>query len=94
MHLHQLRQERLNLIIAGGTESYVWCTIPNAWYKFVMDIKMGNISAIDHMILDGLWDAFNDYHMGITAENIAEKYSITREEQDEFAARLAIKSCS
>lgn len=47
--------------------------------------KMGNIQAVDHMVTDGLTDAFNKYHMGITAENIAEKYGITREQQDEFS---------
>jgi len=46
--------------------------------------KMGDLQAVDHMVCDGLTDAFNKYHMGITAENIAEKYGITREEQDEF----------
>ena len=48
-------------------------------------IKMGNIQAVDHMVCDGLTDAFNKYHMGITAENIAEKYGITREAQDAFS---------
>ncbi|MDX9781682.1 MAG: acetyl-CoA C-acetyltransferase [Bacteroidales bacterium] len=73
-----------DIIIAGGTES-----MSNA--GFVMNgslrngNKMGNIQALDHMVADGLTDAFNNYHMGITAENIAEKYSITREEQDLFA---------
>ncbi len=73
-----------DIIIAGGTES-----MSNA--GFVMNgslrtgNKMGNIQAVDHMVADGLTDAFNNYHMGITAENIAEKYSITREEQDLFA---------
>ncbi len=72
------------VIIAGGTES-----MSNA--GFVMPgsvrngIKMGNIQALDHMVCDGLTDAFNNYHMGITAENIAEKYGITREEQDAFS---------
>ena len=47
---------------------------------------MGDWKAIDSMVHDGLWDAFNNYHMGITAENLAEKYSITREAMDEFAA--------
>jgi acetyl-CoA C-acetyltransferase len=47
---------------------------------------MGNAQLVDTMISDGLWDAFNDYHMGITAENLAEKYSLTREQQDAFAA--------
>jgi len=72
------------VIIAGGTES-----MSNA--GFVLHgsvrngIKMGNIQAVDHMVCDGLTDAFNNYHMGITAENIAEKYGITREEQDTFS---------
>jgi acetyl-CoA C-acetyltransferase len=47
--------------------------------------RMGNAQAVDSMIHDGLWDVFKDYHMGITGENVAEKYGITREEQDEFA---------
>ena len=47
--------------------------------------KLGDAELIDTMIKDGLWDAFNGYHMGITAENVAEKYQITREEQDKFA---------
>ena len=47
---------------------------------------MGDGTLMDSMIHEGLWDAINDYHMGITAENIAEKYQITREEQDAFAA--------
>jgi len=49
-------------------------------------LRMGNAQLVDTMISDGLWDAFNDYHMGITAENLAEKYSLTREQQDAFAA--------
>ncbi|HAC27776.1 MAG TPA: acetyl-CoA C-acetyltransferase, partial [Marinobacter hydrocarbonoclasticus] len=48
--------------------------------------RMGPWTMVDTMIVDGLWDAFNDYHMGITAENIVEKYGITRDEQDAFAA--------
>jgi acetyl-CoA C-acetyltransferase len=47
--------------------------------------RMGNATAVDSMISDGLWDVYNDYHMGITGENVAEKHSITREEQDEYA---------
>jgi acetyl-CoA C-acetyltransferase len=48
-------------------------------------VKMGNFEMIDTMIKDGLWDAFNGYHMGNTAENVAQKYQITRQQQDEFA---------
>lgn len=80
-----------SLIIAGGTESM-------SQAGFVMPasvrngVKMGNIQAIDHMVFDGLTDAFNNYHMGITAENIAEKYKITREEQDQFAFKSQEKA--
>ena len=49
--------------------------------------RMGDWKAIDSMVHDGLWDAFNDYHMGITAENLADKYGITREQMDDFAAQ-------
>ncbi|PLX07041.1 MAG: acetyl-CoA C-acyltransferase [Marinilabiliales bacterium] len=81
------------LILAGGTEN-----MSNAPYLMPGQVrsghKMGNITSMDHMILDGLWDAFNDYHMGITAENIAEKYSLTREEQDVFAADSQAKAAA
>ncbi|MHC1691079.1 MAG: acetyl-CoA C-acetyltransferase [Bacteroidales bacterium] len=73
-----------DVIIAGGTES-----MSNAGFVLPggvrTGIKMGNIQAVDHMVCDGLTDAFNKYHMGITAENIAEKYGITREAQDAFS---------
>jgi acetyl-CoA C-acetyltransferase len=72
------------VVIAGGTE----CMSNSGFIvngNIRNGIKMGNIQSVDHMVCDGLTDAFNDYHMGITAENIATKYSITREEQDEFA---------
>ena len=49
-------------------------------------VKMGDFQMVDTMIKDGLWDAFHGYHMGTTAENVAEKYQITREQQDQFAA--------
>ena len=48
---------------------------------------MGHAQIVDTMITDGLWDAFNDYHMGITAENLADKYGIDRAQQDAFAAQ-------
>jgi acetyl-CoA C-acetyltransferase len=73
-----------DLVIAGGTEN-----MSNAGFILGGNVrsghKMGNLQAIDHMVNDGLTDAFNDYHMGITAENIAEKFHISREEQDTFA---------
>jgi acetyl-CoA C-acetyltransferase len=61
--------------------------------------RLGNGKVIDSMVHDGLWDIYNDYHMGVTGENVAEKYGITREEQDEFAvnshrkAVAAMKEC-
>jgi acetyl-CoA C-acetyltransferase len=53
---------------------------------------MGNDEVVDLMIYDGLWDVFGNYHMGITAENVAEKYNVTREEQDEFSAKSQNKA--
>jgi acetyl-CoA C-acetyltransferase len=57
-------------------------------------LRMGNAQIVDTMISDGLWDAFNDYHMGITAENLVEKYSLTREQQDAFAAASQQKAAA
>ncbi|MGB5988415.1 MAG: acetyl-CoA C-acetyltransferase [Marinifilaceae bacterium] len=73
-----------NLIIAGGAESMSGAgfVLPASTRN---GVKMGDFKAIDHMICDGLTDAFGGYHMGITAENIADKYSLTREAQDEFS---------
>jgi acetyl-CoA acetyltransferase len=48
---------------------------------------MPKVDMYDHMVFDGLWDVFNDYHMGVTAENVAEEYGITREESDAYAVR-------
>ncbi len=72
------------VIIAGGQEnmSLANYVMPGAR----TGLRMGNGQIVDTMISDGLWDAFNDYHMGITAENLVEKYSLTREQQDAFAA--------
>ncbi len=69
-------------ILAGGQENMTLS--PHAAYLRAGQ-KMGDLNFIDTMIKDGLWDAFNGYHMGQTAENIAQKFQITREEQDEFA---------
>src|SRR5699024_12131332 len=54
--------------------------------------RMGDKVLEDYMVKDGLWDIFNDYHMGITSENIAEEWNITREEQDEFALNSQLKA--
>ena len=71
------------VILAGGQESM--SNSPH-YINIRKGIKMGDGSMKDSMIVDGLWDVYNQYHMGITAENVAEKYQITREEQDNFAA--------
>ncbi len=86
-----------SIVVAGGMES-----MTNAPYLLPQARKgyrLGNAQVVDSMVHDGLWDIYNDYHMGITGENVAEKYGITREEQDEFAVNShrkaidAIKEC-
>jgi acetyl-CoA C-acetyltransferase len=71
-----------NIVIAGGQESM--SLAPHAQHLRA-GTKMGDLSFIDTMIKDGLWDAFNGYHMGVTAENVAKQWQITREEQDALA---------
>jgi acetyl-CoA C-acetyltransferase len=73
-----------SVMVAGGQESMSLSTHAQ---QLRGGTKMGAVELIDTMIKDGLWDAFNGYHMGITAENLAEKYQISREAQDEFAVR-------
>ena len=73
-----------DIVIAGGTENM--SQAPYLLPKARWGVRMGHDKIIDSMILDALTDAFNQYHMGVTAENLAEKYGISREEQDEFAA--------
>lgn len=79
------------LVLTGGIEnmSEAPYLIP---YKARYGLKFGNFEVIDHMILDGLTDVFNNVHMGMTAERLAEKYSITREEQDKFAFESQTKA--
>jgi acetyl-CoA C-acetyltransferase len=78
----QIRTGESAIVIAGGMESM--STSQHAAYLRA-GTKMGGVEFIDTMIKDGLWDAFHGYHMGTTAENVATKYQITREQQDEFA---------
>lgn len=73
-----------DIVVAGGMENMSMA--PYALKQGRYGYRMGNAPVIDTMVNDALWDAFNDYHMGITAENVCEKYGITREELDEFAA--------
>jgi acetyl-CoA C-acetyltransferase len=77
-----IRQGDSRIVVAGGQESMSLST--HAAYLRAGQ-KMGDLSFIDTMIRDGLWDAFNGYHMGMTAENVAREWQITREEQDRFA---------
>jgi acetyl-CoA C-acetyltransferase len=92
-----IQTENSSIVVAGGMES-----MTNAPYLLPQARKgyrLGNATIVDSMVHDGLWDVYNDYHMGLTGENVAEKYGITREEQDEFAlnshrkAVAAIKEC-
>ena len=78
------------VIIAGGQEnmSLAHYVMPGAR----TGLRMGHAQMVDTLISDGLWDAFNDYHMGITAENLVEKYAISREDQDAFAAKSQQKA--
>ena len=73
-----------DIVIAGGQENM--SLSPHVLPRSRNGMKMGDWQLQDSMIVDGLWDAFNNYHMGVTAENIAKEFGISREEQDEFAA--------
>src|SRR5262249_22568257 len=72
-----------DLVIAGGQESM--SLAPHALNGSRDGFRMGDAKMVDTMIVDGLWDVFNQYHMGVTAENVAKEYAVTREEHDEFA---------
>ena len=73
-----------DIVVAGGMESM--SLAPYAMMKGRYGYRMGNATLVDTMVNDALWDAFNNYHMGITAENVAEQWGLTREMLDEFAA--------
>ena len=81
-----------DIIIAGGQENM--SVAPHVLPKSRSGQKMGDWKMLDSMIVDGLWDAFNGYHMGITAENVAEKYGVSRLDQDEFAAQTQRKTAA
>ena len=74
----------VDVVLAGGAESM--SNAPFLLNEARWGARMGNKKFVDEMITDGLWDVYNDYHMGVTAENVAEKYGITREMQDDLAA--------
>jgi acetyl-CoA C-acetyltransferase len=79
-----------NIIIAGGQENM--SAAPHAMNGSRDGVRMGDFKMVDTMIVDGLWDVYNQYHMGITAENVAKKYEISRTEQDEFALQSQLKA--
>lgn len=81
-----------DIVVAGGTENMSMA--PYLLKSARWGQRMGNGELYDTMVNDGLWCAFNDYHMGITAENVAEKWSITREAQDQFAAASQQKAAA
>jgi acetyl-CoA C-acetyltransferase len=72
-----------DIVVAGGQESMSMS--PHAMMGSRDGFRMGDAKLVDTMIVDGLWDVYNQYHMGVTAENVAKEYAVTREEQDEFA---------
>ncbi len=78
------------IVLSGGVECM--SQAPYLLKKARWGAKMGNDEMVDSMIYDGLWDIFNGYHMGITAENVAQKYNVTREDQDEFSAKSQNKA--
>jgi acetyl-CoA C-acetyltransferase len=80
--MQQIVNGDANIIVAGGQESMSMA--PHAAHMR-SGTKMGDFKLVDTMIKDGLWDAFNGYHMGTTAENVAQRWQLTREEQDKFA---------
>jgi acetyl-CoA C-acetyltransferase len=80
--LQQIVNGDASIIVAGGMESMSQCQ--HAAY-LRSGVKMGSFELVDTMIKDGLWDAFNGYHMGTTAENVAKQWQITRDDQDKFA---------
>ncbi|HEV7813923.1 MAG TPA: acetyl-CoA C-acetyltransferase [Janthinobacterium sp.] len=79
-----------NIVIAGGQENM--SAAPHAMNGSRDGTRMGEIKMVDTMIIDGLWDVYNQYHMGITAENVARKFEISRAEQDEFALQSQLKA--
>ncbi len=81
-----------DIVVAGGMENMSMApyALKNARYGY----RMGNAPMVDTMVNDALWDAFNDYHMGVTAENVADQWNLTREQLDEFAASSQQKACA
>ena len=81
-----------NVVVAGGMESMT--NAPYLLQNARKGFRLGDQKVVDAMVHDGLWDVYNDYHMGNTGENVADKYKITREEQDEYATNSHRKAIS
>jgi acetyl-CoA C-acetyltransferase len=79
-----------DVVVAGGQENM--SIAPHVLNGSRDGFRMGDAKKLDSMIVDGLWDAFNQYHMGVTAENVAKEYAVTRAEQDEFAVQSQNKA--
>jgi acetyl-CoA C-acetyltransferase len=79
-----------SIVIAGGQENM--SASPHVLNNSRDGIRMGDGKLVDTMIVDGLWDVYNQYHMGVTAENVARKYNVSRAEQDEFALQSQLKA--
>jgi acetyl-CoA C-acetyltransferase len=87
---NQIKSGESEIVVCGGTENM--SAAPYAVPSGRWGARMNNTKMVDVMVNDGLWDAFNQYHMGITAENVAEQYGLTREMQDEFAVASQTKA--
>ncbi|MBQ1332361.1 MAG: acetyl-CoA C-acetyltransferase [Lachnospiraceae bacterium] len=85
-----------DIVVAGGTENMDQApfAMMNGRYGYRMGAPMGKSTLVDTMVNDALWDVYNNYHMGITAENVAEQWGLTREQLDEFAAASQQKACA
>src|SRR5215217_6881522 len=79
-----------DIVIAGGQENM--SASPHVLNGSRDGFRMGDAKLVDTMIVDGLWDVYNQYHMGVTAENVARKYEVSRAEQDEFALQSQLKA--
>jgi acetyl-CoA C-acetyltransferase len=79
-----------DLVVAGGQENM--SAAPHVLNGSRDGFRMGDAKMVDSMIVDGLWDVYNQYHMGVTAENVAKEYAVTRDEQDEFAVKSQNKA--
>ncbi len=87
---NQIKAGEAEIVVCGGMENM--SAAPYAVPSARWGARMGNTKMVDLTVNDGLWDAFNDYHMGITAENVAEKWGLTREMQDQFAVNSQNKA--